>query len=269
MRRFACYLDFPLLLCVALSVAGCAAVPSATSDAAGPDRTAVPLRVGISTNYPPLAFKEDGVIKGVEVDLSNRLSAQTDRRVILVERPFDQLIPGLLDGDVDVIMAGMTVTAEREALVSFTQSYLDVGQMPLIRAGDVGRMANPLAIYAEGLRVGFESGTTGERFVRENLTQATPVAFQGIEPALAALRGGEIDMYIHDAPTIWQVGNDPSEQDLMGLYRPLTSESLAWAVRKSDTALLQELDETLSALKASGELQAVINRWIPVSVKVQ
>lgn len=256
-----------LILLAVLALAACATTPGSST---GPSGTSgAPLRVGISTNYPPLAFKEGGVIQGVEVDLSERVAERTGRSVRLVEKPFDQLIPALLDGEVDVIMAGMTVTEERSRVVAFTQTYLEVGQMPLIRAADIGRMANPLAIYAAGLRVGFESGTTGEQFVRTNLTQAIPVAFRGVDPAISALRQGEIDMYIHDAPTIWQVGNDPSQSDLMGLYRPLTSESLAWALRPDDIELREELDDVLSELRANGELQAVINRWIPVSVKVQ
>lgn len=269
MNQYAWYLNALLALCCALALSACAAAPESKPGGGGTERLAVPLRVGISTNYPPLAFKEKGVIKGVEVDLSNRLAERIGRQVTLVEKPFDQLIPALLDGEIDVIMAGMTVTDDRKEVVAFTQSYLDVGQMPLIRAEDIGRMANPLAIYAEGLRVGFESGTTGEQFVRANLSQAVPISFHGVEPAIAALRSGKIDMYIHDAPTIWRMGNDPSEQELMGLYRPLTNESLAWAVRKSEVKLRQELDDTLSALRASGELQAVINRWIPISVKIQ
>jgi hypothetical protein len=58
-----------------------------------------------------------------------------------------------------------------------------------------------------------------------------------VEDGVAALRHGVIDSFIHDAPTVWRIGGNPAEKELIGLYWPLSEESLAWAVRKSDGPL--------------------------------
>ncbi len=227
------------------------------------------LRAGISTSYPPIAFKRDGRIQGIEADLARRLGEELGRPVRLVETPWERLIPDLLAGRIDIIMSGMSVTDERSREIAFVQPYMRVGQMALIRLRDAARLSRPTALYARGLRVGYKEHTTGAAFVRDNLTQAVAVGFATPEQGIAALRAGRIDAFIHDAPTVWQVGNAPMERELIGVFRPLTEEYLAWGVRKSDPALKHRLDALVTDWKRSGRLQAILNRWIVVSVEVK
>jgi polar amino acid transport system substrate-binding protein len=225
--------------------------------------------VGISTHYPPLTLKEDGEIQGIEADLARQLGEELGRPVKLIETPWERLIPDLLAGRIDIIMSGMSVTDERSREIDFVQPYMRVGQMALIRMRDAARLSRPTAMYARGLRVGYKDNTTGAAFVRNNLTQAVPVGFATPEQGIAALRAGKIDVFIHDAPTVWRVGNAPMERELIGVFRPLTEEYLAWGVRKSDPALKRQLDEVVSGWKRSGRLQAILNQWIVVSVEVK
>ncbi|HTO56355.1 MAG TPA: transporter substrate-binding domain-containing protein, partial [Pseudomonadales bacterium] len=69
-----------------------------------------------------------------------------------------------------------------------------------------------------------------------------------------------------DAPTIWRIsgGLENHDPDLRGLYRPLTEERLAWAVRKDDEALRERLNQTLLRWQEDGQAEAVLDRWIPV-----
>jgi polar amino acid transport system substrate-binding protein len=117
--------------------------------------------------------------------------------------------------------------------------------------------------------VGFQSNTTGEKFVRGNLSVATPQGFDSIDAGVAALRGGQIDYFIHDAPTVWRLSTDPANTWLMGLYRPLTEEYLAWAVRNNDDALRERLNRFLAQIRQDGRLGAVLGQWIKVSIEVK
>ena len=83
------------------------------------------------------------------------------------------------------------------------------------------------------------------------------------------MRKDAIDMYIHDAPTSWQLANGMENDDLISLYSPLTEEVLAWAVRKDDGVLVSELNRALRLMRANGSLQYILNRWIPVTVEVK
>lgn len=227
------------------------------------------LRVGMSADYPPLHFKQDGQFYGIEVDSAMAVGRMLGRRIELVQMPFEQLIPALAAGKVDALMSGISVTAERAKQVSFTDSYLRVGQMTIMHKDKVGGFSQPWAVYREGVRVGVEPGTTGEAFAERELKEAVIKRYKNPDDAFNGLRADEIDLYVHDAPTSWQLANGKDNQDLISLYTPLTEEMLAWAVALDNEILLQELNEALAVMKANGSLQYILNRWIPVTVEVR
>jgi len=247
------------LLSLPTTGAGQAAPPAGTPKASE-------LRIGIAPVYPPIAMKEDGQLKGVEVDFANQLSKDLKVKVTFVELPWDGLIPALNDNRIDVIMSGMSITPKRSEEVAFTHPYLRVGQMVLIRRADYSKFRAGATMNAPTARVGFQTGTTGEAYARANLTHAQLQAFPTPEAGIAALRAGQIDFFIHDAPTVWRVsgGFERKDPELMGRYRLLTKEELAWAVRKGDTSLLDRLNGILQTWKKNGEIEHVLDRWIPV-----
>ena len=114
-----------------------------------------------------------------------------------------------------------------------------------------------------------EPGTTGAAFAEQKLTKAQTIFYENPEAAFAALRSDDIDLYIHDAPTSWQLATNAKNSDLISMYKSLTNEQLAWAVRKDDTALAEELNQALRTLKGNGALRYILNRWIPVTVEVR
>jgi len=228
------------------------------------------LRIGTSASYPPLTFNADGKLQGMEADLGMAVGKHLKVKTQFVELAWDELIPALNDGRIDVIMSGMSVTDARSKQVLFTDPYMKIGQMALIRTADLVQWARPTALFTKGARVGVKTGTTGEAFARASLPDAAITGFDSIEQGTDALVAGKIDIFIHDAPTIWRLtANTATEKaGLMGLYRPLTEEYLAWAVRKKDKALADALNGALDTLKKDGTLNRVMGKWIPVQVKV-
>lgn len=228
------------------------------------------LRIGTSASYPPLTFKADGKLQGMEIDLAAAVGQALNVKTRLVELPWEELIPALNAGKIDVIMSGMSVTDARSKQVLFTEPWMRIGQMALIRSADLVQWARPSALFSKGARVGVKAGTTGETFAKAELPDAVITSFATIEQGTDALGAGKIDIFIHDAPTIWRLtANAATEKaGLMGLYRPLTEEYLAWAVRKQDTALANALNGVLDTLKKNGTLGRLMAKWIPVQVKV-
>jgi len=228
---------------------------------------APPLRVGIAPNYPPLAFKEDGQLQGIEVDFAHKLGKQLGREVILVETPWDDLSKALIeDKTVDVVMSGTSITEERKQRVDFTDSYLDVGQMILIRAADYPKLRDADALDKPDVRVGFISNTTSQNYAQKNLTKAKLQGFENTDAGVAALRADKIDAFITDAPAVWRVAGGllKKETQLRGLYTPLTQEQLAWAVRKGDNPLRLQLNAVIEKWKEDGTIDDVLDDWITV-----
>ena len=227
------------------------------------------LKVGLSPDYPPLQYKQDGRIVGVEPDNARAVAKILGRELAIFEYPFDELIPALEQGRIDVIMSGFSITAERSQRVAFAEPYLQVGQMAILHKNRIGSFAQPWAIYNEGVRVGVEPGTTGAAFAERELTDAVVSYFADPPAAFAGLRENKIDLYIHDAPTAWQLANSMDTDDLISTYKPLSTEYLAWAVRRDDDELVADLNRALREMRSSGTLQYIINRWIPVQIQVQ
>lgn len=257
------------------------------------------LRVGTSAGYAPLTFKKDGTLTGMEIDLANAVGQQLNVPVQFVELPFEGLIPALTEGKIDVIMSGLSITDERSRQVLFTNPYVPVGQMGLIRVADLAEWSEPNTLYdkhkvislghnditgdrvadpAEWTRprtlddkvIGVKQNTTGDRFVSTEFPHVNIERFDSIEAGVEALRAKNIDIFIHDAPTIWRLSAqyDTWDSGIMGLFRPLTDEELAWAVRPGNTQLAGSLNKALDALKQDGSLETIKTHWIPVQVTV-
>ena len=226
-----------------------------------------PLRVGMATNYPPLAFKQDGQIKGIEVDFAHQLGKALGREVVIVETPWDDLGQALLDNKVDVVMSGTSITKERKQKIDFTTPYLTVGQMVLVRDADYAKLRNTTGLDRPTVRVGFTNNTTSAQYARKHLSKAKLQGFPDADAGVAALRSGQIDAFVADAPAVWRVtgGLLSKETELRGVYVPLTHEELAWAVRKDDPALRAQLDAVLKKWKHDGTLQDILDRWITVT----
>lgn len=227
------------------------------------------LLVGMSPDYPPLVFKSEGRIVGIEADNAKALGKILGRDMKLVEMPFAKLLPALQSGEIDVIMSGYSVTDERASQVLFTDAYMQMGQMAIMHKDKVARFAQPWSVYREGVRIGVEPGTTGAAFAEAELKDALVSFYTDAEAAFQGLRKDQIDLYIHDAPTSWQLATSTGNDDLISLYSPLTNEVLAWAVRKGDDALAGELNRALGMMKSNGTLRYILNRWIPVTVEVR
>jgi ABC-type amino acid transport substrate-binding protein len=224
------------------------------------------FRIGIAPHYQPLAYKFRGQLVGIEVDFAHQLGKELNKHITFVEMPWSELIPALVEGKIDIIMSGMSITEERAQLVSFTEPYMQIGQMALIRAKDQSAFATLERFLDTTSRLGFASGTTGEQVAKAMFSNAKLVPQPTVEDGVAALRQGAIDIFIHDAPTVWRIGGNPGERELIGLYWPLTVEPLAWAVRKSDVPLQFALSQRVNEWKVSGQLQQIMSHWIVMRI---
>ena len=226
------------------------------------------LRVGLSADYPPLVFKEGDKLYGIEVDMAKKLAYELKSKIIFVELPRDKLIPALVKEKIDIIMSGMSITTQRQQQVVFIQPYMQVGQMGLIRSNSMNQFPNRSSVLNTRNRVAYQPDTTSEAFVKTSMLNAKLVPEKSIESAVAALRNNKVDIFIHDAPTIWLIAGNVTEQQLMGLYWPLTEEYLAWAVRPSSILLQEALNNVVGKWRGNGTLRSILNSWIKLQIEV-
>jgi glutamine transport system substrate-binding protein len=221
-----------------------------------------PLRVGV-WDYPPLVYRTSEGYLGAEAEMARLLGRSLGRPIQFVGRRFDDLIPSLLAGEIDIIMAGMTITDERKVRISFSDYYLKSGLAMAIRA-DRERELNSLKnVVANAGTVGVVGGTIAEAYVRRNFPSNIRVLLLG-KPSDAPfeLKNRRIDVYVDDAPSIaWVVSSNASE--IHGLFEPLTADYYGWGMRKGDYELLGQANAVLAQWKKDGNLQRVLRRWLP------
>jgi polar amino acid transport system substrate-binding protein len=222
--------------------------------------------VGLAPHYPPLVFKQQGHVTGLEVECARGFEGELGRRVELVELAWEALIPALESGQIDVIMSGMSITDARARRVWFVSPYLRVGQMAIFRKADQLQLSSPTLLTLTRRRVGFVAGTTGAAYVQGHLPQAQSVPLGSTDAGLQALRAGEIDVFVHDAVTAWRIGDNEVNETLTSSFAPLTEEYLAWAVRPTDAALHRDLEAVMERWRHTGRWQELFQKWLKFRV---
>jgi polar amino acid transport system substrate-binding protein len=220
------------------------------------------LRVGVSPDAAPIAFMRDGRVVGVEPDLAQALSDQSRRPLALIPMEFNSLIPALLDGRIDAIMSGMSVTPAREVRVAFADPYMQGGLLPGSRRSDASKYPNRQSILSTGGNVGVRMGSTAESWAQANLPYANVATYPSIGDAARELSQGRLDLILSDAPQVaWAVSEHAGTLQVLRVL--LTQENIAWAFRREDTRLRDAANVALANMRQDGRLHAILQRWIP------
>ncbi|MCR8725587.1 transporter substrate-binding domain-containing protein [Frigidibacter sp. ROC022] len=228
-----------LLIAAALSVAATAC-------------QAQTVRIGTEGAFPPYSFIDDsGEIAGFEKDLGDRLCEMTGLTCVWVTNDWDSIITNLVSGNYDLILAGMTISDEREAIIDFSEPYLPPAPSAFVAL-------DPDADTATGL-IAAQAGTVHASYVAE--TDAVLLEFATPDEAVAAVRNGEVDAAIADkdylAPLVAESGG---ELVFVGKELPL-GKGMGIGFRKTDSELRATFDEGLARMKADGSINELIVKW--------
>lgn len=259
-----------LAVALVLVVAACTKRAATPPAAAVPPAAALPkeLVVGTSGGSPPFVTRRAGTISGIELDLAAEVGKVLGVPVRIVDVPWDKLFDELGNRRIDVVMAGVTVTSERQTRFAFAEPYLRTGIVALVRAEDRERLGTRDAACNSKVTVGVVGNTTGERFVREKCPQVQVRVFETADDAVLEVANGKLDAVVGDGPVL---GYLMSQQAVALEIVPTgnVNEQLAWMVRQDDTALKQALDGALETMRRDGTLQRVLQKWIPAVDRVR
>ncbi len=222
-----------------------------------------PFLVGVTPIYPPVIFKMDGKIVGLEADLAKRLAAELKRPVEFIEVSWEKQIPALLEKKTDIIMSGMTITQARRVRIAFSEPYLTSGLMIAFTTENAPQYSSLKNIMEYVPSVGFIGGTTGEIYARNTFRDENRmIPIKSVKEAALELKNKSVDIFIYDAPSIlWMVSEN--EADIKFLSEPLNIEYLGWGLRQEDKELLGILNGLISKWKNDGSLKQMILKRLP------
>jgi polar amino acid transport system substrate-binding protein len=253
------------LLIVLLLLAACVQPrPQKDDTVAEKGKTAV-LKVGVSPTAPPLVFLGKNGITGLEAEMARGIAKMGNRELHLVNLDWDEQINALEDGQIDIIMSGMSITKMRNYRIAFTKPYLVTGQVSLVRRPDLRRFGSGTSdLMNPNLRIGTVKGTTGQLFIEQTIhLSGKQSTYSTAEKGVAALLENDIDVFVYDLPMNFYFAAQNESNGLAPVVVPMTREHLAWGVRKDDPETLQLANAYLESIQQSGQLQEMILRWIP------
>ncbi|QJF52069.1 transporter substrate-binding domain-containing protein [Roseobacter ponti] len=227
------------------------AVLALTAGVAFADGHGKTIRMGTEGAYPPYNFINDaGEVDGFERELGDELCARAELTCEWVTNEWDSIIPNLVSGNYDTIIAGMSITDERDEVIDFTQNYtLPDPSAYLVLSAD--------ADLANGV-IAAQTNTIQAAFIAD--TGATLVEFATPEETIAAVKNGEADAVLADKAFLTPIEAD--DADLMFLEQEeMIGGGIGMGLRESDTELRDKFDAAIQSMKDDGTLNALLDKW--------
>ena len=211
------------------------------------------VKMGTEGAYPPYnIINDDGEVDGFERELGDELCRRAGLECVWVTNDWDTIIPNLVAGDYDTIMAGMSITEERDETIDFTQPYFP--PLPSVYIAQTGA-----GDEAAAGKIGVQVSTVQSDYLSES--GATFQEYKLAPEAVSAVLNGEADAALVDLEFAHE-SVDKSDGKLAIVGPRVTLDSgIGVGVRESDTELRGKLDRAIDAMKKDGSLNTLIEKW--------
>lgn len=210
-----------------------------------------------NAEFPPYEFRDGNEIVGIDVEIAQAIAAKMGMTLEIEDIAFDSIIPALQSGKADMALAGMTVREDRLVNVDFSDPYTTASQVIIVTNESEITVPDDL----KGKYIGVQLGTTGDLYASDFEADGSEIDrySKGFE-AVQALIQGKVDAVVIDQEPakVFVSQND----GLKILDEALTVEEYAIAVKKGNAELLENINATIAELEESGELQAIIDKYI-------
>ena len=243
----------------ASSVASSAAASSEAASAAATELTTVEAgKLTMATNaaFPPYEMTTDaGEFEGIDIETAQAIADKLGLELQIDDMDFDAALLSVQQGKADIVMAGVTVTDERKAVMDFSDSYATGIQSIIVPEGSDIAFPDDLA----GKKIGTQRGTTGYIYCSDDFGDENVVAYDDGLTAVQALNNGQVDAVVIDnAPAKEFVAANPG---LVILDTSYAEEDYAIGVAKG-SSLKDAVNAALEELKADGTLQSIVDKYI-------
>ena len=242
----------------ASSAVSSVASSAAASSGAAALSTVLAGKLTMATNatFPPYEMTTDsGEIEGIDVDTAKAIAEKLGLELQVDDMEFDAALLSVQQGKADIVMAGVTVTDERKAVMDFSDSYA-TGIQSIIVPND-SDIASPDDLA--GKKIGTQRGTTGYIYCSDDFGEDSVVAYDSGLTAVQALNNGQVDAVVIDnAPATQYVAANPGLKVLDTSY---AEEDYAIGMAKG-SALEDAINKALEELKEDGTLQSIVDKYI-------
>ena len=241
-----CLISILMALCV---TAGCSVEKKAEGQKV--------LKVGTEVTFPPFEFREQGSreITGFDMDLIRAIGKKLDMQVEILDMDFEALIPAVKRGNLNLVIAGMTITKDRQKIVDMSDPYYTSGLVIVVGKGNTA-VQKPEDL--KGRAVAVQIGTTGEAKAKQ-LAGEKVLGFKTNEEVFNALKEKTIEAIIIDKP-VAQYFINKHHPDAVIAGAAFEKEAYGIVMRRHGE-LTPKINKALAELKNSGEYDRIYEKW--------
>ncbi|MCP4071294.1 MAG: transporter substrate-binding domain-containing protein [Hyphomicrobiales bacterium] len=211
------------------------------------------VRMGTEGAYPPYNFVNDkGEIDGFEREVGDKLCELAKLDCTWVKNDWDSIIQNLVSGNYDTIIAGMSITAERDKVIDFTQEYFppDPSAYVALKGASADAVSGIVAAQKATIQASYIAAS-----------KATVVEFATPDETIAAVRSGEADAVLADRAYLEPFVKE-SKGELIFVGDPVEiGGGIGVGIRESDGELKGKLDAAIDTMKKDGSLSKLIAKW--------
>ncbi len=220
------------------------------------------LLVGVKYDTRLFGLKDPatGKVDGFDVDISKAIAKKIlgdENAIELKEVTSKTRIPMLNNGEIDMVVATMTITEERKKEVDFSDVYFQAGQSLLVKKGSP---ITGLESVTKDTKILGSKGATSIKNIKEKVPGVTVLEFDNYQDAFSALKAGQGDALTTDDAILYGMASQDPGFEVVG--KPFTDEPYGIAVQKGNTDVVQAINDTLAELKSNGEYDAIYTKWI-------
>ncbi|MFC0274755.1 transporter substrate-binding domain-containing protein [Metabacillus herbersteinensis] len=247
-----------LLLILTLLLAACGTAEEGNTSGEGEEKV---YKVGIDTTYPPFEFEVEGEYTGIDIDIINAIAENQGIEIEFNPMDFGGIIPAMQANQLDVAIAGMSITDERKKVVDFSEPYFDAGLSLVV---DKENTEITSIDDLKGKKVAVKKGTTGAEFAQE---KAGEYGFEAVQfndsPAMfQEVANGNADALIEDYPVIaYAIAQE--DLGLQTVGERLNGDQYGIAVLKGENQdLLEKINKGLAELKEDGTYDEILKTYL-------
>ncbi|MGG6178599.1 glutamine ABC transporter substrate-binding protein GlnH [Pantoea allii] len=216
------------------------------------------LVVGVDTAFVPFEFKQGDKYVGFDIDLWNAIAKKMNVSYELRPMDFGGLIPGLQSRNLDVAMAGITITEPRKQVVDFSDGYYNADLLIAVKSSNTS-----ITKFSDlvGKKVGLKQGTAAASFMKGKY-KADYVEFPSIDNAYLDLQAGNLDAVVHDSPNVLYYVKTAGDGKIkaVGENDSILPQQYGFAMQKN-SSLTPKINAALKALRADGTYNKIYVKW--------
>ncbi len=247
-----------------------AATIALSMGAAQADGHSMKIKIGTEGAYPPFNNLEaDGSLVGFDVDIAQALCDEMKAECEFVTQDWDGIIPALLAGKFDAIIASMSITEERKETVDFTNKYYNTP--PAIAVPKDSPITEASDAALAGMVIGAQSSTTHSNYAEEKLGSAELKLYPTPDEYKLDVANGRIDGVIDDVVVLsdWLATDDGACCKILGTLTPdpvINGEGAGIAIRKGEDELREKFNAAIEAIIANGTYKEINDKYFTFDV---